>query len=92
MRPNLNSVLAVKYLAINFGEIISNITFFIFSDRNTALTYAQNHGLNYTPDGRVVTKSDEEYSSVCYPKNLDKYVNGYISHVIFKSNHVCELM
>lgn len=37
---------------------------------------------------RVHTKSNEEYKNVIYPKNLDKYVKGHISHV---SVQICVL-
>lgn len=58
-----------------------NSIFILLSDRNTALTYAQNHGLAYTSEGRVHTKPEDEYQNVIYPKKVKKYVKGYISHV-----------
>lgn len=62
----------------------------IYSDRYTALRYAADRGLEYNEDDRVHTKHESEFKNVCYPKMLDKYVKGYITHVkrllLFHSN------
>lgn len=75
-----------------FNPFISNLVehlighFFVclfrtYSERNTALRYAQNQGLIYASDGRFCLKDESEFENVCYPKKLDKYIKGYISHV-----------
>lgn len=64
----------------------------VCSDRNTALRYAQDRGLMYTTDGKVYTKDESEFENFIYPKILDKYVKGYISHVRQMPVSACDIL
>ncbi|XP_031628409.1 probable ATP-dependent RNA helicase spindle-E [Contarinia nasturtii] len=77
---NPGFVLTEVYKAIKLRSLKLEQPIDVLSDRNEAIDYARKHGLTYTSDGRVYIKDDTEYENVCYPKKLDKYVKGYISH------------
>lgn len=52
------------------------------SDRQVALNYAHNNGLQYEKtSNEIIMKDPKEYEYVCLPRKKDIYVDGTITHV-----------
>lgn len=55
--------------------------YIVFRDQLVGLCYARDQGLSYTRDRKIWKKPDLAYKNWCYPKSLDKRIQGRVTHV-----------